>query len=46
MGSEFGAHLRSERTSRGLSQAELAGPGYSPSYISLLETGRRRPTPG
>lgn len=44
MGSEFGAHLRSERTSRGLSQAELAGTGYSPSYISLLETGRRRPT--
>ena len=27
------------------SQTELAGDGLSPSYISLLESGRRRPSP-
>jgi tetratricopeptide (TPR) repeat protein len=42
---EFGRRLRDHRRRLGLSQAELAGPELSPSYISLLEAGRRMPTP-
>lgn len=45
MGKEFGAQLRRERTVRGLSQDQLGGDAYSPSYISLLEIGSREPTP-
>ncbi|GAB4098241.1 helix-turn-helix transcriptional regulator [Sinomonas halotolerans] len=44
MGSGFGEKLRAERLERGLTQAELGKNLYSPSYISLLETGRREPT--
>ena len=44
MGSGFGEKLRAERLERGLTQAELGKDLYSPSYISLLETGRREPT--
>ncbi|MDI3213166.1 helix-turn-helix transcriptional regulator [Arthrobacter sp. AL12] len=44
MGNGFGAKLRAERLERGLTQAELGRDLYSPSYISLLETGRREPT--
>lgn len=44
MGSGFGEKLRAERLERGLTQAELGRDLYSPSYISLLETGRREPT--
>jgi transcriptional regulator with XRE-family HTH domain len=45
VGSGFGEKLRAERLERGLTQAELGKDLYSPSYISLLETGRREPTP-
>lgn len=44
MGNGFGEKLRAERLERGLTQAELGKGLYSPSYISLLETGRREPT--
>ncbi len=42
---EFGARLRRLRTTAGLSQVVLAGDELHPSYISLLEAGRRVPTP-
>lgn len=46
MGSQgtFGQRLRQLRVQCGLSQTELARPGLSPSYISLLEAGKRLPT--
>jgi transcriptional regulator with XRE-family HTH domain len=37
--------LRNSRRQHGLSQIELGGDRYSGSYISLLESGRREPTP-
>lgn len=40
----FGARLRAARRSAGLTQATLGGDDYTASYISLLESGRRRPT--
>lgn len=36
--------LREARRRAGLSQAQLAGDDLSPSYVSLLESGRRHPT--
>ncbi|WP_372498047.1 helix-turn-helix domain-containing protein [Sinomonas terrae] len=45
MGERFGTQLRAERTARGLSQTQLGGEEHSPSYICLLEIGRREPTP-
>lgn len=36
--------LRAERARAGLSQTALAGDDLSPSYISLIESGRRVPT--
>jgi transcriptional regulator with XRE-family HTH domain len=44
VGSGFAARLRERRIQRGLSQSDLAAPGVSASYISLLEAGRRAPT--
>jgi pentatricopeptide repeat protein len=44
VGNGFGEKLRAERLDRGLTQAELGKDLYSPSYISLLETGRPEPT--
>jgi len=41
----FGARLRRLRTAARLSQAELAGDQVHASYVSLLESGRRSPTP-
>lgn len=41
---EFGHRLRALRRERGRSQAELGGGRYSASYISHLESGRRKPT--
>jgi len=41
----FAERLRTLRRAAGLSQTELAGDGLSPSYISLLESGRRHPSP-
>ena len=40
----FGERLRRLRQEAGLSQTELAGDGISPSYISLLESGKRSPS--
>jgi tetratricopeptide (TPR) repeat protein len=43
-GSEsIGERVRALRVQRGLSQEQLAGPGLSPSYVSLIESGRRTP---
>ncbi len=44
MGSEFGRRLRALRTEQGLQQSDLAGPGISISYVSMLENGNREPT--
>ena len=41
----FGARLRRFREAAGLSQVALAGDRLHPSYVSLLEAGRRTPTP-
>lgn len=41
----FPARLRAARRGAGLSQSELADGDLSPSYVSLLESGRRNPTP-
>ena len=42
---EFGERLRQLRRAAGLSQTQLAGEDLSPSYVSLLETGKRQPSP-
>jgi len=39
-----GARIRHERVRAGLSQSQLAGPGLSASYVSLIETGARQPS--
>ncbi|MDT0165304.1 helix-turn-helix transcriptional regulator [Actinotalea sp. AC32] len=41
---ELSERLRAERIRAGLSQTALAGADFSPSYISLIEAGRRIPT--
>lgn len=38
---EFGARLRALRRAAGLSQTDLATEGLSPSYVSLIESGKR-----
>ncbi len=43
MASTLGQRLRALRIERGLSQADLAGDLVSPSYVSLIESGRRSP---
>jgi transcriptional regulator with XRE-family HTH domain len=43
MVSTLGQRLRTLRIERGLSQADLAGDLVSPSYVSLIESGRRSP---
>jgi transcriptional regulator with XRE-family HTH domain len=43
MVSTLGQRLRALRIERGLSQADLAGDLVSPSYVSLIESGRRSP---
>lgn len=45
MSIDFGKRLQAERRTRGLSQAALGDDAYSASYISLIESGRRAPTP-
>ncbi|MFJ8048000.1 helix-turn-helix domain-containing protein [Streptomyces luteogriseus] len=45
LGRAIGARLRRLRTERNLSQAELAGPELSASYISLIEADKRLPSP-
>jgi tetratricopeptide (TPR) repeat protein len=44
-GEAFGTRLRRLRLAAGLSQADLAGGQVHASYVSLLESGRRTPTP-
>ena len=41
---ELSERLRAERLRAGLSQTALAGEDFSPSYVSLIEAGRRAPT--
>jgi len=43
-GETFSARLRRLRQAAGLSQIELAGDQLHPSYVSLLEAGKRTPT--
>src|SRR5258708_19408560 len=42
MTSDVGARIRSLRTARGLTQAQLAEPQYTKAYVSMLESGRTR----
>ena len=44
MSPDFGDRLRELRRAAGISQVELAGDRLSPSYISLLEAGKRHPS--
>lgn len=42
---DFGKAVRTVRAARGLSQKELANAAsLDPSYVSLIEAGRRKPT--
>lgn len=41
----FGQRVRQVRRQRGLSQAQVAGVEMSASYVSLVESGRRTPSP-
>ncbi|TQM72616.1 helix-turn-helix domain-containing protein [Thermopolyspora flexuosa] len=41
----IGDRVRGLRLSRRMSQAQLAGPDLSDSYVSLIESGKRTPTP-
>jgi transcriptional regulator with XRE-family HTH domain len=41
----LGRRIRATRINRGLSQAQLALPELSDSYVSLIESGKRVPTP-
>ncbi|SCE77487.1 Helix-turn-helix domain-containing protein [Micromonospora mirobrigensis] len=41
---EFGQRLRALRRERGMSQADVVGPGMSAAYLSRLESGARPPT--
>jgi len=43
---DLSERLRAERLRAGLSQTALAGRDFSPSYVSLIEAGRRTPTDG
>lgn len=43
-GTGLGVNVLERRVALGLSQRELAGPEMSPSYISLIESGKRVPT--
>lgn len=40
-----GLRIKTMRRQRGLSQAQLAHPELSDSYVSLIESGKRTPTP-
>ncbi|MFE7116727.1 helix-turn-helix domain-containing protein [Streptomyces sp. NPDC057654] len=44
-GQSLGARIRRLRRTAGMSQSELAGDDLSPSYVSLLEAGKRTPSP-
>ena len=40
----IGARIKRLRLAAGLTQTAIAGPGATTSYVSLLESGKRRPT--
>ena len=40
----IGTRVRRIRTSRGMTQAELAAPHYTHAYVSAIEAGRRKPS--
>jgi tetratricopeptide (TPR) repeat protein len=40
----IGTRLRKLRTTRGLTQKELAAPKYTHAYVSTIESGRRHPS--
>src|SRR6476661_4800854 len=42
MVADVGARIRSLRTAKGLTQAQVAEPLYTKAYISMLESGRTR----
>ena len=42
--STIGTRVRELRLARGLSQQALSGDGLSPGYISLIESGKRKPS--
>jgi transcriptional regulator with XRE-family HTH domain len=42
MVADVGARIRTLRTAKGLTQAQLAEPQYTKAYISMLESGRTR----
>ena len=42
MVADVGARIRSLRTAKGLTQAQVAEPAYTKAYISMLESGRTR----
>ena len=41
----IGDRVRQLRTSKGLSQQALTGDGISAGYVSLIESGKRTPSP-
>ena len=41
----LGERLRELRTTRGLTQTDLAGDRFSKEYVSQIERGKTRPTP-
>jgi tetratricopeptide (TPR) repeat protein len=40
----IGARLKRLRLAKGLTQRESASPNYAPSYVSIIEAGRRQPS--
>ncbi len=42
MVADVGARIRSLRTAKGMTQAQVAEPNYTKAYISMLESGRTR----
>jgi ribosome-binding protein aMBF1 (putative translation factor) len=40
----FGAHLRTLRTARGMTQAALAGGAFTPAFVSMVESGVASPS--
>jgi tetratricopeptide (TPR) repeat protein len=45
IGSGFGQRLRATRVAKGMSQTQVGAPELSASYVSLLESERRKATP-
>ena len=43
--STIGTRVRELRQAKGLTQQALVGDGISPGYVSLIESGKRTPSP-